>query len=212
MTAPAIMRHALTALVAALALTACRAQPQSGDVLLADDFSNPDSGFTRQADADAITDYHEGEYQIQVFTSNINVWSVNGQKFADVKIDVNARTAAGSENNTFGVVCRHRDDSNFYFFAISADGYYAIGKVKEGAMELISSQVYEPSDKIHTGQDLNHIAATCLGESLTLSVNDAQIAQAADPDFADGKIGLIAGTFDDPETDVRFDNLVVTKP
>lgn len=206
------MRLACFALLAAVSLTACWAQPRSGDYLLADDFSNPDSGFTRQADADAITDYFEGEYQIAVFTSNINVWSVNSRKLADVRIEVNARTAAGSENNMYGVLCRHRDDKNFYFFAISADGYYAIGKVKEGGMELISSPVYQPSEKIVTGQALNHLTATCLGENLTLSVNDAPIAQVADSDFADGKIGLIAGTFDDPETDVRFDNLVVTQP
>jgi hypothetical protein len=206
------MRLACFAFLAALALSACWAQPQSGDILLTDDFSNPESGFTRQADADAITDYLEGQYQIHVFTPNINVWSVNSQKLADVKIDINARTAAGSENNMYGVVCRHRDDSNFYFFAISADGYYAIGKVNEGVIALLSSSVYEPSDKIQTGQTLNHLSATCLGENLTLSVNDSPIAQATDSDFADGKIGLIAGTFDDTETDVRFDNLVVTQP
>jgi hypothetical protein len=36
--------------------------------------------------------------------------------------------------------------------------------------------------------------------------------EVSDADFSEGKVGLIAGTFDDPETDVRFDDLLVTKP
>lgn len=199
-------------LVFALTLAACSSQPKSGDVLLVDDFSNPESGFNRQSDADAITDYIDGEYQIHVFTPNLNVWAVSGPKFTDAIVEANARTASGSENNLFGVICRLEDDSNFYFFAISADSYYAIGKLKDGEIVLLSSSVFEHSDKILSGQAVNHVVATCAGTTLTLNVNGTQLAQITDGDFTEGQIGFIAGTFDDPETDVRFDNLLVTKP
>lgn len=195
-----------------LVLAACIAQPQSGDILLADDFSSPDSGFNRQADADAITDYADGEYRIRIFTPNLNVWSAREQKFTDTIIEVNARTTAGSENNLFGVICRRQDDSNFYFLVISADSYYAIGKLQEGKIRLLGSAVFEYSDKILPGQATNHIAAVCAGNTLTLSANGAQLAQVADDDYGEGEIGLIAGVFDDPETEVRFDNLLVVMP
>jgi hypothetical protein len=208
-------RFILSLLVVSL-LTAC-AQTQSGDVLFLDDFSKPDSGFHQQADADAITEYVDGQYKIEVFTPQLNVWSVNGPKFADAVVEVNAHTAAGSENNLYGLICRYRDDKNFYFFAVSADGYYAIGKVKEndsktGEIILLSSKVYEPSDQIVTGQGVNHLQASCVAQTLTLSVNDQPIAQVTDPDFTDGQVGLIAGTFDEPDTDVRFDDLVIKQP
>ena len=206
------MKPACCALLAAFALTACLAQPKSGDVLLVDDFSKSDSGFNQQSDADATTDYLDGEYQIEVFTSNLNVWSVSGPKLADAVIEVNAHTAGGSENNLYGVICRHQDDSNFYFFAISADGYYAIGKLNEGDIVMLSSRVFEHSEKINAGQAANHIAAACAAQTLTLTVNGTQLARTTDADFTDGQIGLIAGTFDDPQTDVRFDDLLVTRP
>ena len=209
MTTPARLAVLLTL---ALTLVACIAQPKSGDVLLVDDFSKTESGFNRQSDADAITDYLDGEYQIHIFTPNLNVWAVSGPKFTDAIVEVNARTSSGSENNLFGVICRLEDDSNFYFFAISADSYYAIGKLKDGAIVLLSSSVFEYSDKILSGQAVNHVVATCAGTTLTLNANGTQLAQITDGDFTEGQIGFIAGTFDDPETDVRFDNLLVTKP
>ncbi len=199
-----------------LSLAACQPPAQSGEVLFADDFSNPDSGFKRSADADAVTDYLAGEYQIEVLAPNINVWAVNGPPLAEAKIEATARTAAGTANNLFGVICRYRDDKHFYFFALSADGYYAIGKVieedKKPRLVKLTGNDFQPSDKILTGAAANRITAICAGQTLTLIANDAPIAQATDADFTEGKAGLLAGTFNDAPTDVRFDNLVITQP
>lgn len=208
----AIMKHLVVWSVAAVFLAACAARPKSGEVLLVDDFSNPDSGFNRQADADTITDYVGGEYKIEVFTPDLYVWSLAGPSFGDAVVEANARTAGGTENNLYGLICRRRDDDNFYFFSISADGYYAIGKLKDGQVTLLSSQVFEYSDKILTGPAANHIAATCAAQTLTLTVNGFKLSEVADADFSGGQVGLIALTFEDTSTDVRFDNLLVTGP
>ncbi len=193
-------------------LSACVARPASGQALHVDDFSDPDSGFNRQSDADTITDYVEGEYKIEVFTANLNVWSVAGPGFTDSIIEVNAHTASGTENNLYGLICRHQDDDNFYFFAISADGYYAIGKLKDGEIVMLSSPVFEYSDKILTGLAANHIAASCAAQTLSLTVNGSKLAEVTDADFSHGRAGLVAGTFDDTPTEVRFDDLLVTQP
>lgn len=210
------MRRLLLFSLLTLLMSACTTA-KKGDILFIDDFSKPDSGFQQHSDADAVTDYLDGQYQIEVLTPQLNVWSPNGPKLSDVQAEVNAHTEAGSENNMYGLVCRYRDDKNFYFLAISADGYYAIGKVKEnndkkGEITLLSSKVYEHSDQILTGNAVNHLTAACTGTTLTLSANGTQLAQVTDSDFSDGQVGLIAGTFDDPDTDVRFDDLVVTQP
>jgi hypothetical protein len=38
------------------------------------------------------------------------------------------------------------------------------------------------------------------------------VAQAQDPDFPEGDVGLLAGTFTQPGVDVIFDNFVVLQP
>jgi hypothetical protein len=196
----------------ALLLTACAPRRERGTVLHVDDFSNPDSGFNRQSDADATTDYVDSQYKIEIFVDNLNVWSVDGPTFGDALVETNAHTAGGTEDNLYGVICRHQDDDNFYFFTISADGYYGIGKLKDGALVMLGSAVFERSDKIFTGQAANHIAAACVANSLTLSVNGALLAEVEDVDFSEGQVGLIAGTFNDAPTEVRFDDLLVTQP
>ena len=59
---------------------------------------------------------------------------------------------------------------------------------------------------------LNHIRADCIGNELTLYVNGQQVATATDSEFTGGDIGVIAGTFSTPGTDIHFDNFVVTRP
>jgi hypothetical protein len=76
----------------------------------------------------------------------------------------------------------------------------------------LSGSSFEYSDKILPGQAAHHLTGTCIGNALTLSVNGALLSEASDNDFKAGLVGLIAGTFDQPDVDVRFDNLVVVKP
>jgi hypothetical protein len=197
-------------------LSACNGS-QPGQVLFADDFSNPESGFQRHSDADAVADYVDGQYKIEVFAPQLNAWTPGGPVLADVRIEINARTVAGSENNLYGLVCRYRDGGSFYFLVVSADGYYAIGKVSENQekkpqIALLGSKVYERSDKIAKGNAPNHLAAVCAGSTLSLSVNGSPLAQVTDSDLKSGQVGLYAGTFDEADTDVRFDDLVVTRP
>jgi hypothetical protein len=206
------MKRALLSLLLLLSLAACQSQPKPGDVLYLDDFEQIGSGWNRQSDADAATDYADGEYRIEVVTPNLNVWSVAGPQLTDAIIDVTARTAAGPDNNLFGLICRYQDDLNFYFLVISADSYYGIGQYRDGESTLLNSNVYEYSDKILPGPATHHLTAACIGNTLTLAVNGTQLAQATDIDFKTGKLGLIAGSFGEPDVDVRFDNLIASAP
>jgi hypothetical protein len=113
-----------------------------------------------------------------------------------------------------GIICRYQDSENFYYFLVSSDGYYAVGKVKDGTEELIGTTDMRQDKRgvIHTGAADNHLRADCVGDTLTLYANGAKLFQAQDSDFARGNVGLIAGSYDDAPITVYFDNFVVTKP
>ncbi len=213
----------LALFVLALASLACQtlsgggggsAPPQTSgsNVLFQDDFSDPNSGWDSvRADA-GVTDYENGAYRIFVNTPNQDVWANPGQSFADVHIEVEAAKQGGPDDNDFGVICRYQDVNNFYFFIISSDGYYGIGKVKDGTQQLLGADGMNPSDAIYQGQASNRIAAECKGDQLTLWVNGTQLFSTQDTDFTSGDVGLMAGTFDTPGTDISFDNFIVTQP
>jgi hypothetical protein len=165
-------------------------------------------------EGEGITDYADNNYEIRVDTANTDVWAnPEGQSFTDVRVEVKAqKVTGGTDNNDFGVVCRYKDESNFYFFIISSDGYYGIGKVKDGTQELIGMDSMLPSDKINLSDATNEIRGDCIGSTLTLYVNGQQVDSQTDTDFTDGNVGLIAGTFEETYTDILFDDFVVRKP
>lgn len=183
------------------------------NVLFQDDFSDTSSGWDRINQPEGITDYNDGVYRIFVNTVNTDIWANPGLDFSDARVQVEATKVGGSDNNDFGVICRYQDPDNFYFFIISSDGYYGIGKLKDGQQTLIGEDAMPPSEAIIQGDAANRLRADCIGPILSLYANDEFLAQYEDSDFASGDVGLIAGTSPEaPGTDILFDNFQVLKP
>lgn len=185
---------------------------ESGSVLFEDTFSNPSSGWNRVTTSQGETDYADGVYRIFVNEPNLDIWSMPGKVFQDVRIEVDALKVGGERDNRFGIICRAVQPDRFYTFIISSDGYYGIGKMKGQDYSLIGMEALQPSSAILKGSALNHLRADCIGEMLTLYVNGDKLAEARDAEFPNGDVGLIAGTYETPGTDIRFENFTVYAP
>ncbi len=184
----------------------------SPKVIYQDDFSNPDSGWSRATQANGLADYDDGVYRILVNTPNTDIWGLAGRSFGDVRVEVDAFKVSGDRNNRFGIVCRASEAVKFYVFIISSDGYYGIGKIKGLDYQLIGMDAMLRSDKIPRGSGMIRLRADCVGNTLSLYVNDEMIYQTQDTEFDSGDAGLIAGTYSIPGTDIRFDNFEVLQP
>jgi hypothetical protein len=192
-------------------VTSTTDQPSS-NLLFKDDFSDTSSGWDQVTTDTGETDYVDGVYRIYVNETGTDVWANPGLDFTDVSVQVEAMKVGGPEDNDFGVICRSMDVSKFYFFVISSDGYYGIGKVSDSGQELIGMDAMQPSEAIQQGEATNTIRADCVGSSLSLFVNGQKLDEVQDSEFSSGDVGLIAGSFDTPGTDIHFDNFSVTKP
>lgn len=214
----------LLALLALLSAALACAVPSFGDpaatsvptlpsnILFQDDFADPTSGWDQINEENGITDYTDGAYRIFVNTIGTDVWANPGLSFNDVRVEADATKVGGDDDNDFGVICRYQGPENFYFFIISSDGYYGIGKVSGGQQKLIGMESMPPSEIILKGDATNHLRADCIGSKLSLYVNDQFLVQAEDSEFTSGDVGVMAGTLESPGTDIRFDNFVVSKP
>ena len=202
-----------TALTLGCSLTSGAAS-SGGDtsILFQDDFSDTGSGWDRTTTDSSSTDYASGAYRIWVNDTNSDFWANPGKSFTDAQVEVEAIKVAGPDDNDLGVICRYQDTDNFYFALISSDGFAGIGKTKAGQQILLTGDKLTPADAIHQGNNKNTIRLDCVGSSLSLLVNGTQVITATDSDFAKGDVGLIAGTYDTPGTDVQFDNFVVRAP
>lgn len=204
----------LWALFLASCLPAAPAEPvlagAPGEVLYREDFSNNTSGWDRVLNDGGIMDYDSGGYRILVRGAKMNFWSTPPGNFGDVRIETDVTRLNGPMENRAGVLC-HYQNGNYYFFIISSDGYYAIGKFTNGQAVLIGQEMMVESDAVHE-EGVNHLRAECVGETLAFYVNDTLLASTQDGELATGGVGVLAGSFDEPGVDVLFQNFVVIQP
>ncbi len=187
--------------------------PGDPNILFQDDFSSSSSGWEDiYRDADGISDYDQGGFRLQINQPQYDYWANPGLSFSDVSIEVDAQKIGGPEDNDFGLICRYVDESNFYFFLATSDGYYAVGKNGASGQSLIGSEYFVETDQVRSGNAVNRLRADCVGSTLTFFINGTQVAQVTDSEHTSGDVGVMAGTFDEPGTDILFDNFVVRRP
>lgn len=213
------MRSKLLAVLALLALAAvaCElpfsASTNEGNILFQDDFSDVDSGWDRSSYDSGLTDYERNGYHILVSETNYSAWANPSRNFSDVSVEVEARKIGGDDDNEFGIICRHANVDNYYVATISSDGFYGFLVRKDGeSLELLNMENMLPSDSINLGDASNLIRLDCVGSTLTLYVNGDFIGETVDSSIGAGDVGLYAGTFSKPGTDILFDNFVVREP
>jgi hypothetical protein len=142
------------------------------------------------------------------------MWATAHKGFpSDVRIEVDVIRKAGADQDVFGVLCRYQNEKNFYILLISGDGQAGIGKrTSAGDLAMLSGGSMKAGASIHPGLVQNHLRADCIGNQLSLYVNNTLAAAATDSDFTGGDAGLWLGTYDQPGTDLFFDNFIVRKP
>jgi hypothetical protein len=184
---------------------------QPGEKLFWDDFSDTSGNWPQVSGPDGSAGVARGAYQIQVTTAQKEILATSGHIFRDVQVEADATRLAGPLQNLFGLVCRSRDSNDFYFFAVSSDGYYGLGKVEHARVVLLGQAMMVYSPAILQGH-ANHLRFDCIGEMLKGFVNGQFLATGKDADFPTGEAGLVAGTLDAPGVDVAFEHFVVYKP
>jgi len=189
--------------------------PAPGSVLFLDDFSNPASGWERVSDAEGIMDYDDGVYRILVKGSHVNYFATPGRSFNDTRVEVDAVKIDGPDDNRAGIICRMSqagDSARYYFFIITNSGYYAVGRAEGGQGFLLGQSALAQSSAIKTGLSINHLRADCIGSTLSFYINGFLVSQVSDNALTGGEAGLMAGTFDQTQVDMIFDEFVVLQP
>ena len=183
---------------------------KSGTLLYQEGFENNTTGWARISNEHGIEDYDSGGYRILVKEPKLNIWSTSKKNFGDVRVEADVIKLNGPDENRMGLLCRYQS-GNYYFFIISNDGYYVIGKFIGGMTLLLGQTEMQATDTIQTGK-MNHLRADCIGDTLTFYINFTQVATITDKDLATGDVGVLAGSFAQPGVDVLFDNFVVMQP
>jgi protein kinase-like protein len=179
--------------------------------LLADDFSNPASGFRQRSDVDGSVGYATGVLRISVLTKGIEFFAPSGKlNVQDAIVRVDILPQSGPPSSEMAIVCRYVDIENFTAFAISGEGQYKIWQKRANVTTRLVD--WTDSSALPAAGEPLTLSAACVGSRLTLAAGDIVIAEAEDPAPILGDIALLAGLRDAGELEVDFDNLVVSQP
>jgi hypothetical protein len=176
-----------------------------------DNFSDPASGWGASSHETYVRGYQQGRYLFQIDVPRLLVWAMSGRNYSDVELEVIVK-AAGHPDNHFGLICRY-DDAQFYYFAVSSDGYYAIFLMNaDGELQPLTGRAMLRSTAIRTDGTDNRITASCNGPVLTLYVNGEQVSQVQDETLTQGDVGMAAGALSQGGASIWFDDFEASRP
>jgi hypothetical protein len=178
---------------------------RESETLFSDDFRRNNNAWAAPEYDDVTFSYQGGAYRIGVNAPNITPGSTGNITVKDFLLEVDAAQMSGPTGQ-YGVFFRQLDDDNFYLFAVSPFQSFSLWKYVD--TEWTTLIEWTESDAILAGEgEINRIGVLAEGAQITLLVNDVAIAQIEDDTFSEGMIALAAGTFDEAEIEVEFDNV-----
>lgn len=180
---------------------------RQGTPALSDNFSRNTNQWTVDTGGDALRTISRGRLTIQIPEAELFRWSTldTGDGYADFYAEVHARHIAGPVDAMMGLIFRYVDVDNFYAFVVSADGWYALLKYVDG--EVSRPVDWAESEALETGEGaVNSLGLLANGREIALYANDEELDRVQDRSFADGAIALLAGTNNEGDLEVGFDN------
>lgn len=175
--------------------------------MLEDEFSDASGGWPEEEYAVDRIWIEGGEYHVVIKEpQRIAQIAHKRDRYADFYLSVSGRLFSDT-GGQYGVMFRYQDPDNYYYFRISHEGRYRIGKRQNG--EWIDLVKWTFSDAINKAQSENTLWLICEGDSIVAFVNQQEVASLTDDTFARGYVGLMAGSFDQADAHVAFDYIVV---
>ena len=155
-----------------------------------------------------------GQFMMQIANPSYVGWTeCTSVEYADFVMEVDAAQVSGPDNNAYGVILRYGLESDeFYAFVISGDGYYAftVDGANHEDPEFLAE--WAESSAIKTGAQTNRLKVVAVGSSMKYYVNDQLLGEVQDSRFGTGTVGFFAGTVDEGNVQIAFDNLRISEP
>ena len=184
---------------------------QGADVLYADGFVSGEMGnWVMEGDNAGQTAVINEQLVIELADNNMMQFATLADPiFDNFILEVDGRLLQGDQGSSYGVLFRMQDTTRFYRFEITGDGLFMVERRdgESGWVRFVDRWTETPA--INQGlNSTNRLKVEALGQTITLYVNDIQVHQFSDTAYASGTIALDAGTFVQPQAQVRACDLL----
>ena len=178
-----------------------------GNSLFFDDFGDPESGWTDYRGADYEHFYKDGEFHFRIWRTNStgNAWMLLRDLGTRYSMEVQAWKHDGLDMNDYGLLFGGQDDKNYYTFFISDSGSYRVAKKVEG--EWVGLKEWTKTPFVNKG-GVNYLGLKVDDTQITVCLNGQTLVTVGDPALKSGRVGMVAGAFDEP-VHIHFDSFGV---
>ncbi|MCU0487405.1 MAG: S1C family serine protease [Anaerolineales bacterium] len=186
----------------------------SGDSYYESDFDAPLSDWVyflmSGQESGASADISDGKLKIDIQDPQTWIYFyLDPLDVADVGIGTRYENL-GRNSNSVSLICRY-SDQGWYEFNVAMDGTYNIYRYDTTLGDYVA--LYSGgSTAINIGKDTNEIVAVCIGNQLTLVVNDTTVRTVTDKNLKSGKIGLSLSSYNSTPIVGEFDYFVAVVP
>jgi len=170
-----------------------------------DDFSDPTSGWPIQESGSNQIRYKNNQYQMIVGDPYIKWYGSYQYNISNGSVQTTAIVLQDQPQAYYGVIFRYQDEGNFYYFEISSNGNYLIGRWLNGVHSFLKQGTNNSAIK-STGE--NFIFASFVLDELSVSVNSVLIDTVYDNNINEGFVGLSASTGEFGGFEVSFDQFL----
>ncbi|MEX1020555.1 MAG: hypothetical protein WDZ49_12905 [Litorilinea sp.] len=134
--------------------------------------------------------------------------SVYPREVADFYMEVDVEHLEGPIDAEAGIVFREVDENNYYFYAISHDGYYSLWRKRNNEWQTLVE--WTPSDALDSGEGaFNTLGILAEGTQIAVFANEVLLNEVTDEAFDAGSIALVVGTFDTGGVAIGFDGVYI---
>lgn len=167
------------------------------------------SGWHLSEDASAKVTIENGVLEIVVHEPGQVAWSSHESRWQNFELEVTTEQISGPVDNEYGVLVRMDNDTSFYVFSISGDGYARAALFQDNGWIVLGPD-WTPHTAINQGSSTNVLKVIAQDTLMSFSVNDIKVLSVEDTSLQKGNIGLYAGAFTEGGVAITFDNLSVT--
>lgn len=185
------------------------------DVVFHDDFEDALSGgWHLEADAQGRAEVVDGKLLMTISApATVQYVTLEDKVFSDFILDVEASQVAGPAGSSYGVLVRMVAPGQFYRFEVTSNGEYIVERHEGNGVWTRLTDGWQDSAAILQGTNrVNHLRVAAVEGRFSFYANDTLLTQVFDDSYVTGAMALDAGTFNQSELQVAFDNVIISSP
>ena len=183
-------------------------RPGLGDVILTDNFSNPDPWTLVKTTSTSVA---LGRNELTIAIQGAKTYEFSARKepiLSDFYLEITTGPTLCRGEDEYGLLFRMVSPDDFYRFALSCEGKVRLERVLSGTAAPI--QPWIQSGAVPPGApSISHLAVWASGDELRFFIAGEYLFSVTDSKLPGGNIGLFARSNGDTAVTVNFSELII---